>query len=125
MYALYSLLTAAGMILLSPYFLLRGWIQGKYLDNIPERMGFRFPAESRRGRSAGQQKKSIWIHAVSVGEVLAVLPLARQIKDKFPSLRLVVSTTTVTGQTLAREKMSFADAVFYFPLDWRGLVRPQ
>ncbi|HWX38677.1 MAG TPA: 3-deoxy-D-manno-octulosonic acid transferase [Candidatus Sulfotelmatobacter sp.] len=122
MYALYSLLTAAGMILLSPYFLLRGWIQGKYLDNIPERMGFRFPAESRGGRSAGQQKKSIWIHAVSVGEVLAVLPLARQIKDKFPSLRLVVSTTTVTGQTLAREKMSFADAVFYFPLDWRGPV---
>jgi 3-deoxy-D-manno-octulosonic-acid transferase len=110
------------MILLSPYFLLRGWIQGKYLDNIPERMGFRFPAESRGGRSAGQQKKSIWIHAVSVGEVLAVLPLARQIKDKFPSLRLVVSTTTVTGQTLAREKMSFADAVFYFPLDWRGPV---
>jgi 3-deoxy-D-manno-octulosonic-acid transferase len=123
MYWLYSLLTAAGIILLSPYFLLRGFIQGKYLANIPERMGFRFPPEMGSGRSSGEQRKSIWIHAVSVGEVLAVLPLARRLKEKFPSLRLVVSTTTVSGQKLARERMAFADAVFYFPLDWRGPVR--
>jgi 3-deoxy-D-manno-octulosonic-acid transferase len=123
MYWLYSLLTAAGIILLSPYFLLRGFIQGKYLANIPERMGFRFPPEMDGGRSSGEQRKSIWIHAVSVGEVLAVVPLARRLKEKFPSLRLVVSTTTVTGQKLARERMTFADGVFYFPLDWRGPVR--
>jgi 3-deoxy-D-manno-octulosonic-acid transferase len=122
MYWLYSLLTAAGIILLSPYFLLRGFIQGKYLANIPERMGFRFPSELNGGRSSGEHRKSIWIHAVSVGEALAVLPLARRLKEKFPSLRLVVSTTTATGQKLARERMSFADAVFYFPLDWRGPV---
>ena len=117
------MLTAAGTILLSPYFLLRGFIQGKYLANIPERMGFRFPPELDAGRSSGEQRKSIWIHAVSVGEVLAVVPLARRLKEKFPSLRLAISTTTATGQKLARERMSFADAVFYFPLDWRGPVR--
>ncbi len=122
MYALYSLLTAAGMLLLSPYFLLRGLIQGKYLSNIPERLGWRFPSELRGG-SEGAREKSIWIHAVSVGEVLAVLPLAQQIKKRFPLRRLVVSTTTVTGQKLARERLPFADAVFYFPLDWRGPVR--
>jgi 3-deoxy-D-manno-octulosonic-acid transferase len=123
MYALYSLLTAAGMILLSPYFLVRGLIQGKYLGNIPERLGWRFPPELRGREFLGARQKSIWIHAVSVGEVLAVLPLALKLKKRFPQCRLVVSTTTVTGQKLARERMAFADAVFYFPLDWRGPVR--
>ena len=123
MYLIYSALTAAGMLLLSPYFLLRGWIQGKYLANIPERMGWRFPAELTARGNPGPPAKSLWIHAVSVGEVLAVLPLARQLKDKFPFLRLLVSTTTATGQKLARERMTFADAIFYFPLDWRGPVR--
>jgi 3-deoxy-D-manno-octulosonic-acid transferase len=123
MYALYSLLTAAGMLLLLPYFLLRGLIQGKYLSNIPERLGWRFPPELRDEKSPGSTEKSIWIHAVSVGEVLAVLPLAEQLKRRFPQLRLVVSTTTVTGQKIARERMPFADSIFYFPLDWRGPVR--
>jgi 3-deoxy-D-manno-octulosonic-acid transferase len=123
MYALYSLLTAAGMILLSPYFLLRGLVQRKYLSNIPERFGWRFPAELHKANSSGSMDISIWIHAVSVGEVLAVLPLAQQLKKKFPERRFVVSTTTVTGQKLARERMPFADAVFYFPLDWRGPIR--
>jgi 3-deoxy-D-manno-octulosonic-acid transferase len=123
MYALYSLLTVAGMLLLSPYFLLRGLVHGKYLSNMPERLGWRFPPELRGGSSAGSKEKSIWIHAVSVGEVLAVLPLAQKLKERFPLRRLVVSTTTVTGQKLARERMPFADTVFYFPLDWRGPVR--
>jgi 3-deoxy-D-manno-octulosonic-acid transferase len=123
MYALYSLLTAAGMLLLSPYFLLRGLVQGKYLSNIPERFAWRFPPGLRDQRPGGSPEKSIWIHAVSVGEVLAVLPLAQLVKKAFPQLRLVVSTTTVTGQKIARERMPFADAVFYFPLDWRGPVQ--
>ncbi|HEX4643718.1 MAG TPA: 3-deoxy-D-manno-octulosonic acid transferase [Candidatus Acidoferrales bacterium] len=123
MYALYSLLTAAGVLLLSPYFLIRGLLQGKYLSNIPERLGWRFPPELRGGKSPRAAEKSIWIHAVSVGEVLAVLPLAQQLKASFPQFRLVVSTTTLTGQKIARERMKFADAIFYFPLDWRGPVR--
>src|SRR5271169_5803918 len=123
MYALYSLLTAAGMLLLSPYFLLRGLFQGKYLSNIPERLGWRFPIELRVEGLPGSTEKATWIHAVSVGEVLAVLPLAQQLKKKFPLRRLVVSTTTATGQKIARDRMPFADAIFYFPLDWRGPVR--
>jgi 3-deoxy-D-manno-octulosonic-acid transferase len=123
MYALYSLLTAVGVLLLSPYFLLRGLIQGKYLGNIPERLGWRFPPALRDKNSPGTTEKSIWIHAVSVGEVLAVIPLAQELKKRFPLRRLVVSTTTVTGQKIANERLPFADAVFYFPLDWRGPVR--
>ena len=124
MYALYSLLTAAGMFLLSPYFLVRGLIQRKYLSNIPERFGWRFPPELSAGKTAAPaQQQSIWIHAVSVGEVLASIPLALELKKRFPLHRLVVSTTTITGQKLARERMPFADAIFYFPMDWRGPIR--
>lgn len=123
MYALYSLLTAAGMLLLSPYFLLRGLVQRKYLSNLPERLGWRFPRELRRETSPGVLEGPIWIHAVSVGEVLAVLPLAQQLKEKFPRRRVVVSTTTITGQEIARQRMPFADAVFYFPFDWPGPVK--
>ena len=116
-YFLYSAITGAGMLLLSPYFLYKGLRERKYLQNLPERMAWKFPTEllSQNGASAG----TIWLHAVSVGEVLAALPLARSLKERFPARRLVVSTTTATGQTLARERMR-ADAVFYFPLDWRG-----
>ena len=98
MYLLYSALTAAGLLLLSPYFLLRGWIQGKYLGNLRERLGLRFPKELTGEGAKGGRAKSLWIHAVSVGEVLAIVPLAYQLKTKFPSLRLVVSTTSATGQ---------------------------
>jgi len=123
MYAIYSLLTSAGMLLLSPYFLLRGLVQKKYLSNLPERFGRKFPLELVVVNTPDSKEKSIWIHAVSVGEVLAVLPLAQRLKKKYPQRRLVVSTTTLTGQKLARERMQFADAIFFFPLDWRGPVR--
>ena len=52
MYALYSLLTAAGMVLLSPYFLIRGLIDGKYLGHVRERLGWGFPPELRYGSGA-------------------------------------------------------------------------
>jgi 3-deoxy-D-manno-octulosonic-acid transferase len=123
MYALYSLLTAAGMVLLSPYFLIRGLIGGKYLGHVRERLGWSFPPELRLGRREDRSEGTIWIHAVSVGEVLAAQPLAKQLKERYRDRRLIVSTTTATGQKLARERMQFADAIFYFPLDWQGPVR--
>src|ERR1700676_3855214 len=61
-------------------------------------------------------RSAIWLHAVSVGEVLAVSRLVEELKVAFPSYRLVISTTTRTGQELARARFG-ADAVFYCPLD--------
>jgi len=122
MYFLYSLITAVGTILLTPYVLLSSVRRKKYLPNLPERLGLKFPPElSANGSRASHG--AIWLHAVSVGEVLAAVPFARCLKQRFPGSRLVVSTTTATGQTLARERMNFADAVFYFPFDWKGPVR--
>lgn len=120
MYFLYSVLTAAGLILLSPYFLVQGLRRGKYLHSLWERMGY---LSTDVASTAGHEGGTIWIHVVSVGEALAALPLAQALKQRFPGRRLVVSTTTATGQRLARERMNMADAVFYFPLDWAGPVR--
>jgi 3-deoxy-D-manno-octulosonic-acid transferase len=123
MYVLYSLLTAAGMVLLSPYLFVRGLIDGKYLGHVRERLGWGFPPELRSGRRETRSERTIWIHAVSVGEVLAAQPLAKRLKERYQQRRLVISTTTATGQRLAHERMQFADAIFYFPLDWKGPVR--
>jgi 3-deoxy-D-manno-octulosonic-acid transferase len=120
MYFLYSLITAAGTILLTPYVLLSKVRRQKYLPNLSERLGLKFPAAIAANSGASP---AIWLHAVSVGEVLAAVPFARCLKQRFPSWRLVVSTTTVTGQALARDRMNFADAIFYFPFDWNGPVR--
>ncbi len=120
MYLLYSVLTAIGMIVLLPYFLARGLGTGKYFHNLSERMG-KLPRAILSAASGAQG--SLWVHAVSVGEVLAGLPLARALKERFPERKLFISTTTRTGQMLARERMTFADGIFYFPLDWALCVR--
>jgi len=121
MYFLYSLITALGVVLVTPYVLLSSVRRKKYLPNLSERLGLRFPAELPAvGRSPS---RAIWLHAVSVGEVLAAIPFAHCLKQRFPGWPLVISTTTATGQALARERMNFADAVFYFPFDWSGPVR--
>jgi len=107
-------------LLLTPYWLVQGLRHGKYLSNIAERLGFSFPEFAKlTPHSAG----AIWIHAVSVGEALSSVTLARRLKETYPNRLLIISTTTITGQALARERMAFADAVIYFPLDWAFCVR--
>jgi 3-deoxy-D-manno-octulosonic-acid transferase len=124
MYFLYSVLAAAGMVFLAPYYLVQGLRHGKYLHNLRERMGHLPPqAAPPDAAAAANHPGAIWVHAVSVGEALAALPLAQALKQHYPDRRLVVTTTTDTGQRLARERMKFADDIFYFPLDWTGPVR--
>src|SRR3989475_9568280 len=107
-------------LLLAPYWVVQGLRRGKYLSNLAERLGLSFPALAKLPvTSTG----AIWIHAVSVGEALSGITLARQLKEGYPNRPLVISTTTQTGQALARERMPFADAVIYFPLDWAFCVR--
>jgi len=107
-------------LLLTPYWLVKGLRNGKYLSNLGERLGFSFPGLAALPANASG---AIWIHAVSVGEALSGVTLARKLKEAYPKRPLVVSTTTQTGQALARERMPFADAVIYFPLDWAFCVR--
>jgi 3-deoxy-D-manno-octulosonic-acid transferase len=119
-YFIYSFLMGLAAFLLTPYWLVKGLRHGKYLSNIGERLGFSFPALAKLPvNSSG----AIWIHAVSVGEALSGVTLARRLKEAYPERPLIVSTTTMTGQALARERMPFADAIIYFPLDWAFCVR--
>jgi 3-deoxy-D-manno-octulosonic-acid transferase len=118
-YLVYSLLMGLAAILLAPFWLIQGIRQGKYLSNLNVRLGFAYPGLAGLPK---ERSSAIWLHAVSVGEVLAALPLAKRLKEQFPERPLVVSTTTITGQNLAKERMAFADAVIYFPLDWAFCV---
>lgn len=132
MYFLYRVLTAVGMFFLAPYFAVRGWRRGAPWSAMRERLGTLPPEFSTRAalRSPDDaahetvgQARPVWIHAVSVGEVLAAKPLIDGLKSSFPGRRVFVSTTTETGQRLARERLQVADGIFYFPLDWAVSVR--
>ena len=107
-------------ILLTPYWLVQGIRHGKYLSNLGQRLGLSFPELEKL---PAERVGAIWLHAVSVGEVLAGVALAKRLKEQFPNRHLVVSTTTMTGQALAKERMASADAVIYFPLDWTFCAR--
>jgi 3-deoxy-D-manno-octulosonic-acid transferase len=119
-YFVYSVLMGLAAVLTAPYWLIQGIRHGKYLSNLSERLGFSLPGlETLPFERAG----AIWIHAVSVGEALSGITLAKRLKEIYPQRPLIVSTTTQTGHGLAKERMPFADAVIYFPFDWSFCVR--
>ncbi len=118
MYLIYSALLAAGLLLTLPYWLMQRLRHGKYRAGLSERLG-RIP--QRLTKQPG--RPTIWVHAVSVGEVLAVSGLVAELKRRFPNYRIVISTTTDTGQKLARTRFG-AENVFYFPLDFAFAIRP-
>jgi 3-deoxy-D-manno-octulosonic-acid transferase len=117
MYALYSAALALVLVLAIPWWLLKMLRHGKYRAGLKERFG-NVPERLRASDAAG----CIWVHAVSVGEVLAVAGLIAQLRQLFPDRRVLISTTTATGQTLARKRFG-EENVFYFPLDFAFAVR--
>jgi len=118
MSVLYSALLAASLVVGLPFWIFQMARHGKYRAGVGERLG-RVPQRILIPDSG----PAIWVHAVSVGEVLAVAGLVAALHEKFPGHRLVVSTTTASGQELARAR--FGDQnVFYFPLDLGFCVRP-
>jgi 3-deoxy-D-manno-octulosonic-acid transferase len=117
MYFLYSILLGIGVTALLPRFLLDAVRHGKYAAGFSERAGA-LPEFDAGGRPI------IWLHCVSVGEAQAARPLARALLEEYPRHVLVVSTTTLTGQRVAREAFAGRAAlVFYFPFDWAWSVR--
>jgi 3-deoxy-D-manno-octulosonic-acid transferase len=129
-YFVYSFLMAAAAAVLSPIWIWKGLRQGKYLSNLGERLGRSYPGLSALSKSTthgdgavAERGGAIWIHAVSVGEVLSGVALAQKLKAAYPQRALIISTTTQTGHALARERVKAADAVIYFPFDWALCVR--
>jgi len=118
MYALYSALFALLLVLTVPYWLLQMMRHGKYRAGVRQRFGAVPPSLAGRG-----EKPVIWVHAVSVGEVVASSETVRELQQKFPSHRVLISTTTSTGQKLAAQRFGLEN-VFYFPLDFAFAIRP-
>ena len=114
---LYSLILTLAALLLLPYFIWQGWRKGKYPGNLLERLGW--------GGVEPVQDSSgvIWLHAVSVGETLAARPLCRELKRRYPGKRIFLTTTTVTGQEVAKSQVPEADLTGYYPFDWAFAVR--
>lgn len=132
MLILYSFGLMLVLVVGSPWWLFRMATSGKYREGLGERLGF----VPRRVDDGIDGRKVVWVHAVSVGEVLAASRLIEELgrrlgDDEKSAWRVMISTTTRTGQELARRRFG-AERVFYFPLDfrfavrrWLGHLRPQ
>jgi 3-deoxy-D-manno-octulosonic-acid transferase len=113
MFWLYEVFLYLVFVLTAPFFLLTGFLRGKYLSNFPERMGW---------YAHRPDSHDLWIHAVSVGEAIAARPVVTAIETLRPATSLVVTTTTITGQAMARRLFPGA-TVTYFPFDFSFAVR--
>jgi 3-deoxy-D-manno-octulosonic-acid transferase len=110
-HALYTLAVVVLAAAFSPWFLYQALRHRKYIGSLTQRMGYLPVSFNLDG------ERSIWIHAVSVGEALTVKALIDDLKSRYPDHRLFLSTTTLTGQQVARSRLPGLDAVFFFPFD--------
>jgi 3-deoxy-D-manno-octulosonic-acid transferase len=117
MYAAYSVLTVLFFVVVSPYLLYQAIRYRKYIANLAQRLGY-LPVSFNLDDS-----ESIWVHAVSVGEVLTARALLPDLRERYPRLRIFLSTTTMTGQQIARNNLQYVDEVFYFPFDLGFIVK--
>jgi 3-deoxy-D-manno-octulosonic-acid transferase len=119
----YSSLLLAALVLGAPYWLLRMATSGRYRAGLAGRLGL-VPKELRAAVAAkGAGRDVVWVHAVSVGETMAATRLVAELEAALgDGWAVVVSTTTATGQALARERFG-AGRVFFYPLDLGWAVR--
>jgi 3-deoxy-D-manno-octulosonic-acid transferase len=123
-----ALLTA--LVLSAPWWLWKMATTHKYREGMLERLGRVRPGLGKQAQAVRtlpdgaieRERPVVWVHAVSVGEVLAVTRLVQELESELPGHFIAVSTTTRTGQALARERFG-ADRVFYCPLDLPWAVK--
>ena len=119
MYILYNIFLLLLTLLLLPVILFKMATVPKYRGGLTQKLG---RIRKRVKRVIGKTRP-IWVHAVSVGEVMAAHPLIRELKKKYPGRKLILSTVTVTGNYTALQRVPEADAVFFFPFDYPWIVR--
>ncbi len=123
MYLLYSILLFLFLLFSSPYFLFRMVTKGKYKKGLRQRLGFTPPLYTGAGFIPELKNKDIiWVHAVSVGEVIAASPIIDAMRRRFPEYSFLISTVTDTGQDMARKAVSDPKEIIYFPLDFKWIV---
>lgn len=119
MYILYNAVLLVASIIGLPYYFLKMVFTGKYRQSFIQKLG------GRQGQILANLKDGprIWIHAVSVGEVTAAAPIVASLKIKRPDVEIIFSTSTETGQKMARQLVNGVSAFIYFPLDIPYVVR--
>ncbi len=119
MFILYNAVLLVSSLLAFPYFLAKMVFKKKYRYRLAERLGLKVsPDLASLGRH-----RPVWVHAVSVGEVMAATPLVRRIKREWPGLKIVLSTVTATGRQTAEKNLTEVDALLPFPLDFPWAVK--
>nr|MBC8357455.1 hypothetical protein [Candidatus Aminicenantes bacterium] len=116
MYIFYSFLLFLSFFIYIPMYFLRIKLIRRERLFLRERLGFRLPGKK-------DKKPSLWIHAVSVGEVLSLQNLIKKIKERHPDWTIYFSTLTNTGMRVAKEKLVDADFIFFIPLDFTFIIR--
>jgi 3-deoxy-D-manno-octulosonic-acid transferase len=117
-YQLYNILLVLAALFLLPYYLLRGIKYGKSRRGVRERLGYYDP----QLLSALKEKPVVWIHAVSVGESRAAIPLIKKIHQDYPDHQVLLSNVTETGHAIALEN-SDIDHCIFFPFDFSWAVK--
>jgi 3-deoxy-D-manno-octulosonic-acid transferase len=115
---LYNILFTVGFILSSPYYFMRMRRRGNWQRGFAERFG-KYDANLKQ---AITNRYTLWMHAVSVGEVNACTHLIRALELRLPNLKVVVSTTTTTGMGELRRKLPTHISKIYYPIDRRHYV---
>lgn len=117
MFQVYNLLLTVGVLLMAPYYAWRYRKTSFLRKSWRERLGF-LPTSFQQPESG-----AIWIHAVSVGETLAIAGLVQEIQARFPGRKIFMSHVTPTGREAGEKRFPELAGRFYLPLDWRGSVR--
>jgi len=110
---LYNLAAILIVTIIIPIFMLRATRERGFVERIKQSFGF-YPQDTI-DKVTG--KNAIWVHAASVGEIVATSPLVREFRKKFPDSPILVSVVTTGGYEMAHRIIKDADAIIYFPLD--------
>ncbi len=119
MLILYNIILFLAAIIIAPYYLIIIIFRGKYRRSIIPKLG----GGQEKIINSLKKNKRVWIHAVSVGEVTAAIPIVAALKNGNQDIDIILSTSTETGQEMARNLASGVSAFIYFPLDFPFVVR--
>ena len=113
MFLIYNIISTIASIFALPYLLAKATVRERYRFGLARKLGLVVDP----GLSRLSKERPIWVHAVSVGEVMAAVPLIRRMKREHPHLKIVLSTVTATGRKTAERNLPELDALTFFPFD--------
>lgn len=114
----YEALLGLALLFWLPLALYKRFKTGKYSRSLPQRLGMNLPS-IKRGEGP-----LIWLHAVSVGEAKAAVPLLKQLRKSHPDAQFIFTSITETGFDEAKRSIDFPCAHFFLPFDLSFMLRP-